>query len=312
MTFSVSGELLTISYSANPGTTPRRATITLSTEGPGASITRTLSLTQRAAGAPTLSLTTSPSELTSLAADGGTIEVSISVGGSASGWMATTDADFLSLGATSGVGSGSLTLTYAANEAAASRTAMVTISTTGGTPVTETLTLTQVGATSHTISLSTTTDGVVLGTESVGTIPISLPADGTEAVFAINIGAGATGWTAMEASDDDNFVSAVTEMGGDEESLTISYLMNEGTSSRTATITLSTTGSGTSTSRTLSLTQRSSASPTIAVTTMPSELTNLTAAGGTIEASIAIDGSATGWMATTDADFVTFSGRLLA
>ena len=214
VTFSVSGELLTISYSANPGTTPRTATLRLTTTGPGASITRTLSLTQRAAGAPTLSLTTSPSELTSLAADGGTIEVSISVGGSASGWMATTDADFVTFSAASGVGSGSLTLTYAANETSEARSGMVTISTIGGTPVTETLTLTQVGATSHTVSLSTTTDGVVLGTESVGTIPISLPAAGTEAVFAINIGAGATGWTAMEASDDDNFVSAVTEMGG--------------------------------------------------------------------------------------------------
>ena len=92
-------------------------------------------------------MTTSPSELTNLAADGGAIEVSISVGGSASGWMATTEASFITLSAPSGVGSGSLTLTYAANETSEARSGMVTISTTGdeGTAATETLSLTQAG-----------------------------------------------------------------------------------------------------------------------------------------------------------------------
>ena len=306
VTFSVSGELLTISYSTNLDATPRMATIRLSTEGLGASITRTLSLMQRAAGTPTLSLTTSPSELTNLAADGGTVVVNIAIGGSASGWRATTEADFISLGATSGVGSESLTFTYAANETSEARSGTVTISTAGeGTPATETLTLTQVGATSHTISLSTTTAGVILGLDDGSTISISLPSNGRKVVFAIDIGAGATRWTAMETSDTENFVSAVTDMGNDGENLTISYSTNTSTSSRTATIELSTEGPGTSTNRTLSLTQRSTTSPTLSLTTAPSELTNLAAEGGTIEVSITIGGSASGWTATTEADFVS-------
>ena len=228
--------------------------------------------------------------------------MSISVGGSASGWMATTDAAFVTFSAASGVGSGSLTLTYAANGTTEARSGMVTISTTGGTPVTETLTLTQVGATSHTISLSTTTDGVVLGAESGGTIPISLPADGTEAVLTVALGI-ATGFTAEEASDTEDFVTH--SVSGDV--LTIFYSANPGTTPRRATITLSTEGPGASITRTLSLTQRSTAAPTLSLTTSPSELTSLAADGGTIEVSISVGGSASGWMATTAADFVTFS-----
>ena len=48
------GGMLTVSYAANPSTSSRTATITLSTIGSGTSITRTLSLTQAAALAPTL------------------------------------------------------------------------------------------------------------------------------------------------------------------------------------------------------------------------------------------------------------------
>ena len=128
----------------NEGTSSRTATITLSTTGSGTSTSRTLSLTQRSSASPTIAVSTMPSELTSLAAGGGTIEASIAIDGSATGWMATTDADFVTFSSSSGVGSGSLTLTYAANGTTEARTAMVTISTTGeGTAATETLTLTQ-------------------------------------------------------------------------------------------------------------------------------------------------------------------------
>ena len=129
-------------------------------------------------------------------------------------------------------------------------------------------------ATSHTISLSTTTSEVEVGTESGGTIPISLPADGTEAVFTVALGI-ATGFTAEETSDDDNFVT----LSASENTLTISYSANPGTTPRRATITLSTEGPGASITRTLSLTQRSTAAPTLSLTTSPSELTSLAADG---------------------------------
>ena len=108
-----SGNMLTISYSANTGTSSRMAAIRLSTTPVASSISRTLSVTQRSSASPTIALTTAPAELTGLAAGGGTIEVTIAIDGSASGWEATEtdEADFISLSATSGVGSGSLTIT---------------------------------------------------------------------------------------------------------------------------------------------------------------------------------------------------------
>ena len=265
----------------------------------------------------TISLSTTTSDVEIGAESGGTISISLPADGTeavftvalgiATGFTAEEASDednFVTFSVSGEV----LTISYSANPGTTPRTAAITLSTEGiGASITRTLSLTQIGAISHTISLSTTTDGVVLGTDDGSTINISLPADGTEAIFAIDIGAGATGWTAMEVSDEDNFVSTVTDMGSDEESLTISYLMNEGTSSRTATITLSTEGPGASITRTLSLTQRAAGAPTLSLTTVPSGLADLSAAGGAVMVNITIGGSASGWMASTAADFVTFS-----
>ena len=299
--------MLTINYSANAGTSSRTATITLRTTPSSGSITRTLELTQAAStpiAPPTVSVATVPSELTNLTAEGGTVMVDVTIGGSATGFTVTEAdaADFLSAEPTSRTGDGSFTITYATNEATSSRSGTVTISTTGeGTAADTTITLTQTAF--HTVMVSTTTADVDVGAESGGTISVSLPADGTSAELTIEVGNGATGFTAEEASDDDNFVTISTSASA----ITINYSANTAMTNRTATITLRTKGAGTIITRTLSLTQRSTAPPTIAVATNPSELTNLTAEGGTVMVSVTLGGSAARWTVTeTDAaDFLS-------
>ena len=184
----------------------------------------------------TISLSTTTSEVEVGAESGGTIPISlpsdgteavftIALGG-ATGFRAeeTSDEDNF---VTHSVSGELLTISYSANPGTTTRTAAITLSTEGpGASITRTLSLTQVGAISHTISLSTTTDGVVLGTESGGTIPISLPADGTEAVLTVALGI-ATGFTAEEASDTEDFLTHSTS----ENTLTISYSANPGTTS---------------------------------------------------------------------------------
>ena len=258
------GESLTISYSMNTGTTSRRAVIRLRTTGPGTAITRMLSLGQRSTAASTITVTTRPSDLTSLTAEGGTIEATITIDGSATGWAATrrTEDVFITFGTggettASGVGNGLLMVTYAANATSEARTGMVTISTTGeGTPATQTLTFTQLGtSSSRTISVSTSASGVTIGPDDGATISISLPLEGASAALRIEVGGGATGWQAEEETDEHDFVSISPSSGSNGEVLTITYTANQSFNDRNAVLILRAVGWGSPASRTLSLTQ---------------------------------------------------------
>ena len=195
----------------------------------------------------------------SLASDGTTAALRIDLGSGARRWTATeASASFISIAPASGGDEETLTITYSANTATSSRTAMVTLSTEGatGTSITRTLELTQ-AAPSHTVVVGTSTTGVTIGALSGTTIPIKLPSDGTTAALRIDVGNGATRWNATEAPSSD-FISIAPASGGDEETLTITYSANTATSSRTAMITLSTEGViNTSITRTLELTQAS-------------------------------------------------------
>ena len=117
----------------------------------------------------------------------------------------------------------------------------------------------------HELHVSTTTTNIRVDIGDDNTITIRLPPNSTEAVFTIDLSGTATGWIASEPNDDGHFLNALTAMGNDGESLTISYSENTRPSPRTTTLTLSTTGPGTPISRTLRLTQAAVLASTLGV-----------------------------------------------
>ena len=242
--------------------------------------------------APTVSVTTVPSTLTSLNATAGTVVATIDIGGSATGWTATKTGNFIMLSAMSGNGNGTLTITYVANTNATLRTATVTVSTTGSTEdvATKMLTLTQVAQGAPSLSITT-----------VPPSPLT-PLGATEGTItaSIDIGGSATGWTATKTGD---FImlSAMSGTGGGI--LTITYAENTGVA-RMGTVMISTTGGTGSVARnTLTLTQQAPPPPTVSVTA----IAPLGAVAGTVTATIDIGGSATGWTATKTGDFIMLS-----
>ena len=293
------GASLQINYAANEATSSRTATITITTTGEGSPVTTTITLTQ--AGIHTVSVERSTYDTT--AAEG---EVSnmITIGGSATGWRATRPggAAFISFGASTeatfeGTGSGSLQINFAANEATDSRTATITITTTGdGNSVTTTIILTQAGA--HAVSAAPDAHSV---TDEAGNVSSTITLEG-----------GATGWTA-ERRTGDTFITFGTGMdatatGANGASLRINYAANESTTSREAVITLRTTGEGTSVSSTIRISQAGAHAVSAAPATH-----SVQAASGSVSSTITIEGGATGWRATaatTDppsgASFITF------
>lgn len=118
---------LTATYTQNTGSTSRTAKIAVAVSGLTAD---TVTLVQ---SAPTLSVGPANQAVTS---DAGTASYSVV---SNSGWTATSDQAWCSV-TSSGTGNGSLTATYSANTALTSRVATITVSVTGLTPVTVTLT----------------------------------------------------------------------------------------------------------------------------------------------------------------------------
>ena len=104
-------------------------------------------------GLPTVSVVTTPANLTTvLGIEAGMIAAAIEIGGSATGWAASTTDAFISFGnsresAARGEGDGTLMITYTANAEAGTRTGTISIIPTGGGAIiaARTLTLTQLG-----------------------------------------------------------------------------------------------------------------------------------------------------------------------
>ena len=65
---------------------------------------------------PVFLLTTDPAVTTRLPVPAGTITATIDIGGSATGWTATTDDSFITLSPESGTGDGTLTISYTAKQ----------------------------------------------------------------------------------------------------------------------------------------------------------------------------------------------------
>ena len=250
-TASESGELI-INYTANESAVSRTATITIRTTGEGAAAEATIMLTQAAgarAGAHTVSVSRSTYDTTAAA---GSVSPTITIGGGAAGYEASASETFVSFGSArtttaTASESGELIINYTANESAASRTATITIRTTGeGEAAEATITLRQVAsprAGAHTVSVSRSTYDTTAAAGSVSPM--------------ITIGGGAAGYEASTSEAFVTFGSARTTTTTSSESgdLIINYTANESAVSRTATITIRTTGEGTPVSETITLTQ---------------------------------------------------------
>ena len=158
----------------------------VTTDGMGDPATRTLSLTQLGVP-PTLMLSTMPMELSMLPAAASMVELTITPGGSATGWSITTRPDFVAAPAMmTGTGPATITLNVTENSMDETRTGNLAVSTTGGggDPATETLVFTQLAtvAEAQTIMLDPTSLADV-------------PAAGGMRTVGLTFGGGATGFT---------------------------------------------------------------------------------------------------------------------
>ena len=260
----------------------RSATITLSTTGPaGTPATATLTITQ--GGAPhTLSL--DPSTVP-LLHDATTIsdEITVTLGGGASGWSATSSNEsFITVPDEGTGGTIALTLAGGANMGVL-REAIITVTTTGdGTTTSEMVTVTQGGA-PHTLSLDPST------------VPLLHDATTISGEITVTLGGGASGWSAE--SDNTGFITVPGEGTGGTIALTLAGGANMGVL-REAIITVTTTGDGTTTSEMVTVTQ-GGAPHTLDLTSAPTvTLAHSATTTGDIE--FTLGGGAAGWSATSD------------
>ena len=288
-----------VSYDANDTFVARDVVISITTTGPtGVSITDDVSISQE--GAQGITVVTVPAVVSDLSTVSGSIDVDVTLSGSATGWSATeaatNPAGFLTLGSASGAGTDVLTISYEENADAALRTATVTLTATGGrgTAQDTVLTISQLG----------TGPNVVVGAPT-GEDFLALPAAGGTIVAEVALTGGALDWDAVaEASNPANFLTVGTkDVTNGEQS--IAYAANAGVS-RTGTVTFTTSGgAGAPAVREVNFRQLG-ALPTIDVSTSPSDLKTIPAspAGGTgtITGTITLGGGAEGWTATKSDD----------
>ena len=247
---------LKAAVTANTGI-ERTAIITLTTTGStGTAVDMTIMIKQ-AAGSPTLSLISGSSVAVAKTAttSADSIEIMFVVGGEATGWKATVNQAFVTLGKSTGSsGTGTLTLKAAvtANTGAA-RTATVTITTTGqlGDAVTADVTITQATGIVPPVSNPPTlmlTSGNAVSVTNAATVP----AASIEIMFTV--GGGATGW---KATVNQTFVTLGKSTGSSGTvTLKAAVTANAGVPERTATITLTTIGgTGTAVDATITITQ---------------------------------------------------------
>ena len=224
----------------------RTATITLTTTGMGMPA---IVITQQSP--PTIMLSTSNQTIAHNSTD--PIDISFTVGGSATGWTSAitytpADASFITLDTNMNdnrTGAITLMATPTVNTGV-ERTATITLTSTGtGAPVTQMIVITQQSP--PTIMLSTSNQTI----EHNSTDPIDI---------SFTVGGGATGWTSTityTPANADFITLSPTKGTSQTDTITIMATPTANTGiERTATITLTTTGMGTSDSVSLTITQR--------------------------------------------------------
>ena len=222
-------------------------------------------------------MVTDPPDLTSLTASGGTIDVDVTLLGSALGWSAseasTNPSDFLGLSSAGGVaGSDVLQISYNGNKTTSPRTGTVTLTATGGTGTVQdtVLTITQLAGAEHTLGNTPTYTPALVGS--------NLTAAGGDISIAFALGGGATGWEAVEAL---GYVSLTPSNGDGRTPVVVTYEANETFVARPVVITITTTGpSGVPTTKVLTFTQ--SGAQGLTVVTVPADVEDLSTDAGSI------------------------------
>ena len=277
--------------SANMGSS-RTATLTITTTGENG-ISETLTITQRSVP-PTHTLTLISENSTIDHNDTSPIMIQFNVGGSAMGWTASIDSSFISLNKTNGNSGNNISLVATPTSAntGSSRTATLTITTTGENGISETLTITQRSVPpTHTLTLISENSTI----DHNDTSPITIQ---------FNVGGSAMGWT---ASIDSSFISLNKTNGnsGNNISLVATPTSENMGSSRTATLTITTTGEN-GISETLTITQRA-VPPTHTLTLISENSTIDHNDTSPITIQFNVGGSAMGWTASIDSSFISLN-----
>ena len=285
----------------------RTAVITLTTMGGTGVATNIIIITQESA--PTIALSTSRD--IHIAYNEVSAQLLIfDIGGSATGWIVSSDQDFVTLNNERGsLGTGIEVLaTPTINNGVSPRTATITISTTGqlGSGKTATVMLTQDGAPASPVLVPLSfTDG--------DNVSISYDST-TETVIEFVVGGGATGWGVSSSNED--FITIHPSMGAPGQNISVTAIpegINTGVE-RTAVITLSTLGpESTSLPVTATLTiVQGGASPVLSLT---SEVRDTLAYDAQTASDITFNlgGGATGWRheitySGTSEAFLTLTG----
>ena len=284
--------LIEVTIAENMGAMERKDTVYFApTGGSGTALEDTLYITQLGTVVAGPSLTLSPDELADVSAAGIMRKVKVTFVGGAEGFtvpaMGTGSAPDWVMVPTMVDAMDSIQITIMANTASSSRTAIITFMPTGGdgTRTDATLTITQLGT-------APAAQTIVLDPTSFDDVP----AAGGMRTAGVTLGGGATGFSVPTTGEGaaPSWVT-VPAMADAMNNLEITIRANTTTSARSAMITFTPTGgTGTATPATLTINQLGAALG-ISVTSMPTNLTMLAAAGGTVTATIAISGGATGW-----------------
>ena len=282
----------------------RMDTIVITTEGgTGEAATDTITITQEAV--PTIMVTTfNDTTINYNVTDEQTI--TFSVGGSATGWKASSDDYFIMLLSPTmddNSVTGEVKVTLMKNTGA-ERTATVTITTTGqlGDSVTKEVTITQSKAPTtsvdtHTLMLTSGNTVDVANTATVST-------DSIEIRFVV--GGEATGWMAAVDEDFVTLGKSVGSSGTDTLTLKAAVTANTGVE-RTAIITLTTTGSAGTAVDTTIMIKQAAGLPTLSLISGSNVdvAKTATTSADSIEIMFVVGGEATGWKAMVNQTFVT-------
>ena len=282
---------LNISVLANPTTSSRTAMIAFTpTGGMGTATPTTLNITQLGAAPPAQTIVLDPTSFDDVPAAGGMRTAGVTLGGGATGYTVPATGEGAAPSWVTGIPAtgmaGMVTITLAANMTTSARSAMITFTPTGGAGVATpaTLTVSQLG-------LVPTGPHVIISPSVLDNVP----AAGDMRMVTVALGGSATGYTVPATGEGapQSWVTGISSPGrvGD---VTVTLVANTGPA-RSDTITFTSTGGmGTRTPATLTINQLGAA-PGISVTSMPTNLTMLAAAGGTVTATITLSGGATGW-----------------
>ena len=284
----MAGEV-SLTLDANMSTSARQSTVTFTpTGGTGEATTATLMISQLGALPAGPSVTLTPSSLDDVPAMGGIRTVMLTLGGGATGYTTSGGADWVTVPAMGMAGEVSLTLD--ANTATSARQSRVTFTPTGGTgeATTATLMISQLGTLPSGPRVTLSPDRIT-----------GIPALGGMRRVTATFTGGANGYTVPMTGigAPASWVTVPAMATSSTGVLNITIEANTMTTERKDTVIFTPTGGmGTAIDDSLFITQLGTASVAISVTSVPTDLNRLPAAGGRVTATITLSGEASGWL----------------